>query len=89
MKVNIGMNEASCPSRWSHPYFLLILHSPLATGLGLVVSHELVLPLGYRSVQAVTGQGGALIGEGRVVAFALPLRVTAVPFIPFPPRRHY
>ena len=33
--------------------------------------------------------GGALIGDGRVVAFAVLPRVTAVLFIPLPPRRHY
>ena len=36
-------------------------------------------------MQAVTGQGGALIGDGRVVPFALPPRVTAMLFAP-PPR---
>ena len=61
----------------------------MATGLGLAVSPKLSLPLGYRGVQAVTGYGGALFGDGCVVTFALPHRVTAVPLIPLPPRRHY
>ena len=86
--VSIGLDEASCPSRWSDPYSFIILHPPSTNGLGLVVSPKLSLPLTYRGVQAVTSQRGALIGDSRVVAFALPPRVTAVPFVPLPPRRH-
>ena len=52
-----------------------MLHSAFATGLGLVVSPKRSLPLAYRGVPAVTGQRGALIGDSRVVAFALPTRV--------------
>ena len=44
----------------------------------LVVSPKLSLPLALRGVQAVTGQGGGLIDDSRVVAFALTPRFTAV-----------
>ena len=65
-------------------YFLIILHSPLATGLSSAASSKLSLPLAYRGVQAVRDQGGALIGDIPVVAFVLPPRVTAVLFVLLP-----
>ena len=51
----------------------------------LVVSPKLSLPLAYRDVQAVRGQGGALIGDNRVVTFALSTRVTAVLLVQLSP----
>ena len=51
-KESIGLDEASCPSRWSYPCFLNFLYSSLAAGLGLVVPPKPSFPLAYRGVQA-------------------------------------
>ena len=67
------------------PYYLALAIGHRA-GVGSLTQHS--LHLAYCGVQAVMDQEGAFIGDGRVVAFALPPRVTAVLFIPLPPRRH-
>ena len=66
---------------------LSIRHRVLVTGLGLVVSPKLYLPLAYHGVQAAKGQVERLIGDSRVVAFSLPPRVTTVLLVQLPPKR--
>ena len=88
MKVGVELNYASCPSRWSYPYFITTLHSPLATGLGLIVSTNVSLALAYSGVQEICGNGEASNGHSRVVDFALPPRVTAVLFVQLRLMRH-
>ena len=66
------------------PYYLALVIGR-RTGVGGITQFLFSLP---RRVGG-DGPGGALIGRGRVVAFALPPRVTAVLFTPRPPWRHY
>ena len=59
------------------PHFLALAIGHRA-GVGSLTQHS--LPLAYCGVQAVTGRERALFGDGRVVAIALPPRVTAILF---------
>ena len=72
------MDYAPCSSRWYYTYLLIILHSPLASEVGFVVSPKLCSPLAYRGVLAANVQGGGLFDNSHMVAFVLPARATAV-----------
>ena len=66
-----GLHQASCPSRWSCPYsFYLALAIGHRAGVGGLTQPSFTSSLLRRA--GGDRPGGALIGHGRVVVFALP-----------------
>ena len=70
--VSIGLDEASFPSRWAHPYFHCFLYSSLATGLGLS-SHPNILQI-YHTVACTRRRTGECGKPKRIRQFSHPLR---------------